>query len=175
MSDACAALGFPCFQFFVKVIPMIDTRLLKALMVSTGILLGTTGCVATGEGLLGGLGHDCRNVHEVRTAQRGVDFAPGQVWKTCSGYESVFQSDGNLVVYNPGRVPVWNSGTSGRGATRLSLQPDGNLVIYALDRAIWSSNTPGNPGARLAMQGDGNVVLYNVYGTAVWQTATSGK
>jgi hypothetical protein len=154
---------------------MIHTKLLKAVMISAGVLLGATGCVATGEGLLGGLGRDCRTAHEVRTAQKGVDFAPGMVWKTCSGYEMAFQPDGNLVVYNPGRTPVWKSDTSARGATKLSLQPDGNLVIYASDRAIWSTNTPGNPGARLAVQSDGNVVLYNVYGTAIWQTATGGR
>jgi hypothetical protein len=159
----------------MKVTQMVHTTLLKVLIFSAAILLGATGCVATGEGLLGGLGRDCRIAHEVRTAQKGVDFASGQVWKTCSGYELTFQPDGNLVVYNPGRVPVWKSDTSGQSATKLSLQPDGNLVIYARDRAIWSSNTPGNPGARLSVQGDGNVVLYNVYGTPIWQTATSGR
>lgn len=154
---------------------MFDIRHLKALAVSSGVLLGLSGCVATGDGLLGGWGRDCRASHEVRTAQNGVEFAPGQVWKTCSGYELTFQPDGNLVVYNPGRVPVWKSDTSGRGATKLSLQPDGNLVVYTIDRAIWSTNTPGNPGGRLAIQSDGNVVLYNVYGNVVWQTATSSR
>jgi hypothetical protein len=37
----------------------------------------------------------------------------------------------------------------------------------------WSSGT-GGKGARLSLQDDGNVVIYNASGTAIWATHTSG-
>jgi hypothetical protein len=58
-----------------------------------------------------------------------------------------FQPDGNLVVYhvnslNGSRTPGWASNTAGKGATTLSLQHDGNLVIYnGAGKALWSTNT----------------------------------
>lgn len=67
-------------------------------------------------------------------------------------YRVSFQSDGNLVVYEGTSntktpppegwpdVPVWNSGTWGKGASQLSLQDDGNLVIRKADgTALWWS------------------------------------
>lgn len=139
------------------------------------VLLTLQGCTATGEALLGSLGKDCRRQHEVKTASSSLDFAPGAGWKVCSGYELHFQVDGNLVVYNAKHVAVWNSATAGKGASNLSLQPDGNLVIYASGRPLWYSGTQGNPGATLRVQEDGNVVIYSVYGAPLWQTATAGR
>lgn len=60
-----------------------------------------------------------------------------------------FQNDGNLVVTDyivlsplGSSIPVWSSGTGGKGAAYLSLQQDGNLVIYtAAGKALWASNT----------------------------------
>ncbi len=59
-----------------------------------------------------------------------------------------FQSDGNLVVYSVDYLfnfySAWASGTNGKGATRLSLQDDGNLVIYtAAGKVLWASHTSG--------------------------------
>jgi hypothetical protein len=138
-------------------------------------LLGLQGCVATGDALRSALGKDCLRQHEVKTSSKSVDFAPGMGWKTCSGYELHFQADGNLALYNSKHVAVWNSATAGKGATSLSLQPDGNLVIYANGRPLWNSGTQGNPGATLRVQEDGNVVIYSVYGAPLWQTATVGR
>jgi hypothetical protein len=55
----------------------------------------------------------------------------------------VMQSDGNLVVYDPGKHP------------------------------LWASDTQGNPGSRLLVQGDGNVVIYRPDGTPAWATNTA--
>ena len=55
---------------------------------------------------------------------------------------------------------------------RLTMQTDGNVVLYAADRALWSTNTQGNPGARLVMQTDGNLVVYSSANRAVWNTGT---
>jgi hypothetical protein len=61
---------------------------------------------------------------------------------------AIFQSDGNLVIYDPGNRPLWASGTDNKGATRLTLQDDGNLVIYtAQNRPLWATNTVTSCGA----------------------------
>ncbi|MBL7255259.1 hypothetical protein [Paractinoplanes lichenicola] len=52
------------------------------------------------------------------------------------------QGDGNLVIYGPGHVALWSSGTAGRNGSVLRLQDDGNLVLYAPgNRAVWATGT----------------------------------
>ncbi|MFJ3205166.1 hypothetical protein [Streptomyces sp. NPDC086989] len=69
--------------------------------------------------------------------------------------------------------------------TELVMQPDGNLVLYALGTPggyrlpLWSSGTYGNPGAYATMQEDGNFVVYKQgggpqTGGGLWHTATYG-
>lgn len=90
----------------------------------------------------------------------------------------VIQDDGNLVVYSTGGKALWASSTindklspgerllpgwslrSADGRYHLDMQSDGNLVVYAPDKALWASNTAGHPGAWAVMQGDGNLVIY---------------
>ncbi|MEV7526433.1 hypothetical protein [Streptomyces sp. NPDC091371] len=71
------------------------------------------------------------------------------------------------------------------GKTELVMQPDGNLVVYALGNPggpklpLWHSGTYGNPGAYALMQEDGNFVVYKKdggpqTGGALWHTATYG-
>lgn len=139
------------------------------------LVVALAGCGSTSNLVNSNRTVGCNRSHELKTASTTVEFGLGQRWKTCSGYLLAFQPDGNLVVYNPSGAALWNSATGNRGATRLSLQPDGNLVIYAGTFAVWSSSTPGNPGATLIIQADGNVVLYSVYGSVLWQTATTGR
>jgi hypothetical protein len=121
---------------------------------------------------------DCsrqRNI-EVRPTNKNISFARNKVWKTCSGYKTIFQGDGNFVVYNRSGQAVFNTQTHNRGAKVLAMQTDGNLVIYADGgKALWHSHTNGNPGAFLAIQQDGNVVIYSRKGKALWSTRTNGK
>jgi hypothetical protein len=60
------------------------------------------------------------------------------------------------------------------GNSRLTLQSDGNLVIYALDsgRAAWSSGSYGSGGVQLKFQSDGNLVIYDSLGRARWSSNT---
>ncbi len=58
---------------------------------------------------------------------------------------------------------------------RLTLQNDGNLVLYSPTRAIWSSSTVGKGGIRLVMQDDGNLVLYRSDWAPVWNSRTGGR
>jgi murein DD-endopeptidase MepM/ murein hydrolase activator NlpD len=62
--------------------------------------------------------------------------------------QTVFQNDGNLVIYNTSNQAVWASRTDGRGGKRLTVQDDGNFVMYnAQNQALWATNTvtPCNP------------------------------
>jgi pimeloyl-ACP methyl ester carboxylesterase len=86
-------------------------------------------------------------------------------------FEFVYQEDGNLVLYAPGGVALWSTGTSGSGEA--VLQGDGNLVIYnSASQAVWSSGTEGR-GDILVVQNDGNVVIYDAERRPVWSTGTA--
>ncbi|HEY1694817.1 MAG TPA: hypothetical protein VGG39_21750 [Polyangiaceae bacterium] len=93
----------------------------------------------------------------------GDMLAHGASLKSCGGaYEFVVQStDGNLVEYE-GSSPLWASNTEGHAGDYLSMQSDGNLVLYTAARtALWSTGTNGHPGAYFAVQDDGNIVVYD--------------
>ena len=63
---------------------------------------------------------------------------------TANGYRLTMQADGNLVQYSDFGVPLWASGTAGRGASTLSLQGDGNLVVRTgAGVATWASGAHG--------------------------------
>lgn len=69
-------------------------------------------------------------------------------------------------VLGPGRELAINHSIAAPGGfTRLTLQPDGNLVLYtrraAGEVARWASCTQGQPVTACLMQTDGNLVLYN--------------
>ena len=81
---------------------------------------------------------------------------------------------------NPGSVPSGGrlyegqSAWSPSGAYFLTLQGDGNLVLYtAGGTPLWATGTVGTSPGRLEMQSDGNLVLYDSGGTPVWATMTN--
>jgi hypothetical protein len=58
----------------------------------------------------------------------------------------------------------------------LSLQSDGNLVLYESDsQPVWATETDGQDVSRATMQSDGNLVLYSSGGDAVWASGTEGN
>jgi hypothetical protein len=66
---------------------------------------------------------------------------------------------------------------SANGLFSLTLQTDGNLVLYkhGLDGAqvLWQTHTGDKPHiTRCVMQADGNLVLYDANSTPYWQTGT---
>lgn len=82
------------------------------------------------------------------------------------------QRDGNVALYANFNL-IWETATHGTSADHLTMQADGNLVVYSqAGQALWSSNTQGNPGARLVTQTDGNLVIYSASGVARWSTST---
>ncbi len=85
-----------------------------------------------------------------------------------------FQNDGNLVLYNKNKKPLWHTKTYDQAADRVVLQGDGNLVIYTADnRPVWASWTQGTGHSRLRLQSDGNLVIYRNNGGFTWATWTN--
>jgi hypothetical protein len=103
----------------------------------------------------------------------GQQLLPNQSIVSSSGRLTlIHQGDGNVVLYREGRA-LWSSGTHGRATSRLVMQTDGNLVLYAPSgAAVWHTFTYGNPGASLVLQDDCNLVVYSAGGAALWNTGT---
>jgi hypothetical protein len=82
------------------------------------------------------------------STQKAYNYAPGG-WciKTTWGQVS-WQSDGNLVWYEINHYPwsriFWATNTYGKGATRLSFQVDGNIVIYRGTTPLWAIGASSN-------------------------------
>lgn len=72
-------------------------------------------------------------------------------------------------------IPSGVSLLSAGGVFRMTMQGDGNLVVYRMsDNWVkWNSGTY-SPGARLVLQSDGNMVIYNTGNAAIWSTGTGG-
>ncbi|WP_243787716.1 DUF6924 domain-containing protein [Saccharopolyspora gloriosae] len=109
-------------------------------------------------------------------------------------YSVVHQHDGNVVVYrNADSFPVWATGTNFQSSVgwhtparfdtaaygkpgRLTLEEDGDLVVYSPDGARrWSSDTAGEPVASLMIHDWGKLVLKDHEGYVVWQTERAPK
>lgn len=81
-------------------------------------------------------------------------------------------TDGNLVLRSNQGKRLWSAKTSGHAGDRLTLQTDGNLVLYDGSKAIWSSNT--HSGATKAVVTDEcKLELQNSAGATLWSVGTS--
>jgi hypothetical protein len=65
--------------------------------------------------------------------------------------------------------------TSCNGDYTLTMQGDGNLVLYKGSTALWASNTAGTAADEAIMQGDGNFVVYTSAGSPLWASGTAGN
>lgn len=116
------------------------------------------------------------------------------------GARLVLQTDGNMVIYNTSNSVLWATYTlhnpnhlsyinmvlpigimypgqsidTADRRFRLTLQTDGNLVLYSPNRATWATGTDGKSVSFLAMQGDGNLVLYDRNARPLWYSGTAG-
>ena len=106
----------------------------------------------------------------------------GDYLSSGNGYYAVMQQDGNFVLYQTQLwIPqnaIWASGTNGKGVppTKITMQDDGNLVIYdTYNTATWASNTyeKGTKPHKLVMQPDRNLVIYDGSGQPTWATGTN--
>jgi len=102
------------------------------------------------------------------------EFKPGHQW-AAGKFSLCLSIVGNLELRDTSSGSLlWQSRTS--GATKLAMQEDGNLVVYAPDdKPLWASGTNGNPMATLRFQQDGNIVIYSANGESLWATNTYGE
>lgn len=63
---------------------------------------------------------------------------------------------------------------SPNGNYRLTMQGDGNLVLYGPAGAIWATGTLV-AGSSASFQADGNLVVYSGSGAVLWASNTSGN
>jgi len=63
---------------------------------------------------------------------------------------------------------------SNNGGYKLTLQPNGNLVLRSGEKELWTSGTAGQGVDSAALQGDGNFVLYTAGGNYVTGTGQNG-
>jgi hypothetical protein len=96
-------------------------------------------------------------------------------WVTANGKMQFYQ--GVLTITETGSGTVTKTwGQSGHTGAVLTLQTDGNLVIYptiAGTGALWASNTAGNTGDVMFFQPDGNLVIYGPDGQSLWSSGTA--
>ena len=72
---------------------------------------------------------------------------------------------------------IWSINLAGKVNTGLSMQPDGNAVIYLAggsNAVLWATGTDG-VGSYMLLQNDGNLVIYRADGVGVWSSRTKGK
>ena len=103
-----------------------------------------------------------------------VSVAMAGCYCGCSS-ESCYNGCGSCTAF----LRTGQSLTSSNGRAKVTMQRDGNLVLYCTQprRAIWNSGTYGNTnnvqtGARF--QVDGNLVLYNKAGGVLWAASSNG-
>ena len=96
-----------------------------------------------------------------------ASLTSGQSITSCSGrYNFVFQNEGNVVLYdNETGDAIWSTGGESTAATTLTMQADGNLVLYGASNAVlWAASDHGGTIGTvgwLAIQDDGNLAIYN--------------
>lgn len=102
---------------------------------------------------------------------QGVQHAPGAV------HPDTFS---NCTVSTSGDIALTPGSTLGQvtnlcsGGYELSLQSDGNLVVYGPSgAALWYAGTANSATTTLAAQTDGNLVVYSG-GRALWNAGTGG-
>jgi hypothetical protein len=158
----------------VPVRPAALPRLLLAVLLAAGLLavLPSAASAATPPG------------YDVVGSElpAGATLHPGEELLSPGGiYGLLMQWDGNLVMYScpPGGnsggsscpYALWSLGTSGRPGNVLTMQTDGNLVVYdTAGRPVWSTGSFGSGSSNVfRMQDDANMVVYNG-SRAVWWT-----
>ena len=99
-------------------------------------------------------------------------------WQTACGEMKFYQ--GQLAVKETCTgTTTATYGTAGSTSAVLTLQKDGNLVIYpnaadasAQTSATWAAGTESNTGDAMFLQPDGNLVIYGSYGKVLWKSGT---
>jgi surface antigen len=116
----------------------------------------------------------CRNIDVRVTTAKNKNLSKGFFVTTC-GYTLQFQNDGNLVLTNKSGQALWATGSEGKAAILVMQADGNLVMYSDRRQPIWASNTSGNPGAFISLQNDGNLVIYQKNrAKALWSTNTSG-
>jgi RHS repeat-associated protein len=85
----------------------------------------------------------------------------------------IAQEPGNKVLASGATLASGSSMVS--NSVRLTMQTDGNLVLYALKsgQSLWASGTAGHAGAVATMGTDGKFTVRTASGTVLWSSNTS--
>lgn len=105
------------------------------------------------------------------TLQHGEKLGVGESLTSQNGAYRVTLQDDGNLVLYAGDASVWSTGTNGQRVERAEVQADGNFVLYTSDKAVWASQTKGAKDVRLTLQDDRNLVLYASDGPA-WSAGT---
>ncbi len=105
------------------------------------------------------------------TLQPGATLSIGDSVKSCDARFWLTMQADGNLVLYGPPGALWSSNTHGTGADRAAMQGDGNFVVYGGSTAYWNSNTANHPGAYLSVQDDGNMVIYDGT-TSLWSTGT---
>lgn len=106
----------------------------------------------------------------------GTVYTSGMSWTTARARMSF--TAGLLTITQTGTGTLTRTfGASGHPDAVLTVQTDGNVVIYPTSArttgtALWSPNTYPHPGDVAFLQPDGNFVVYDVDGTPLWDSQT---
>jgi WD40 repeat protein len=65
-------------------------------------------------------------------------------------------------------LTIGNSIFSPDGKYKMTLESNGNMVIYNNNTQVWQSNTAGQGVTKCSFQADGNLVLYTATNVAKW-------
>jgi hypothetical protein len=131
-------------------------------------------------------------VHRVRRLRRGFLASTGAITLSTLGLLALTVPNLLEGIFSPPqREDVRGSGSrlasgeslatrrslySSNGRYELTMQPDGNLVLYRRGVGpIWQSETHGHPDARAAMETGGDLVVYDSANRALWRSQTSGN
>jgi LysM repeat protein len=101
----------------------------------------------------------------------GEKLERGQSLTSRNGAYTLTLQDDGNLVLYGGGQAVWATGTNGQESERLEVQKDGNCVLYTPDKPIWHTDTKGAKDVRLLLQDDRNLVLYGFDGPA-WASNT---
>lgn len=84
------------------------------------------------------------------------------------------QFDGNVVLYQKGKqTGIWSTGTYGKDTTSLTLERDGNLVLWSGSKPVWASVTDNRGGKVVRVEENGNIVMYNDEGKVIWESGSN--
>jgi hypothetical protein len=109
------------------------------------------------------------NAQNTTQLNKGSDLTTGNsIFSPDGKYKITLESNGNMVLYN-NNTQVWQSNTAGQGATKLSLQNDGNLVLNtASNQSKWAASSNNTAVQRLVLSNDGNLLICNNHNAVLW-------